>query len=90
MFLANSRYAKVPTVETTGSAGEVVRAVKLRPLTAVTGEPRTVMAGDRLDLIAHERSGDPSQFWHIADANSALDSRTLVETAGDTLDVPRS
>jgi hypothetical protein len=90
MFLPNSRYAKVPTVETTGSAGEVVTAVKLRRLTPVTGEPRTVRAGDRLDLIAHERSGDATQFWHIADANSALDSRTLVETAGDTLDVPRS
>ena len=49
-----------------------------------------MLAGDRLDLIAHERTGDATQFWHIADANTALDSRTLVETPGDTLDVPRS
>jgi hypothetical protein len=55
----------------------------------VSGDPRTVVAGDRLDLMAQERSGDATQFWHIADANSALDSRTLVEHAGDTLDVPK-
>ena len=34
--------------------------------------------------------GDATQFWHVADANTALDSRTLVETPGDTLNVPRS
>jgi hypothetical protein len=90
MFLPNSRYAKVPTVTTAGSNGDVVSAVKLRRLTPVSGEPRTVVAGDRLDLLAHERSGDATQFWHIADANAALDSRTLVEITGDTLDVPRS
>jgi len=49
-----------------------------------------VQAGDRLDLIAQDRVGDATQFWHIADANTALDSRTLVETVGDTLNVPRS
>ena len=90
MFLANSRYAKVATVETTGPTGESVRALKLRRLTPLSGEPRTVVSGDRLDLIAHDRVGDATQFWHIADANTALDSRTLVETAGDTIDVPKS
>ena len=90
MFLPNSRYAKVATVETVGSNGEVVLALKLRRLTPVSGEPQTVMSSDRLDLIAHARTGDATGFWHIADANTALDSRTLVETAGDTIDVPRS
>jgi hypothetical protein len=90
MFLPNSRYVKVATVETTGPDGRVVVALKLRHLTPVPGEPYTVTAGDRLDLIAHARTGDATQFWHIADANTALDSRTLVETIGDTIKVPKS
>jgi hypothetical protein len=90
MFLANSRYAKVATVATTTSTGEQVVVLKLRRLTPVSGEPQMVLSGDRLDLIAQARSGDATQFWHVADANSALDGRTLVEQPGDTLDVPRT
>jgi len=90
MFLPNSRYFKVALVETTTSTGETVTALKLRRLLQVAGEPVMVQSGDRLDLIAHARFGDATQFWHVADANSALDARTLVETPGDTLDVPRS
>ena len=90
MFLANSRYAKVATVKTTTSTGEPVIALKLRRLTPVTGESQTVMSGERLDLIAQARYGDATQFWHVADANTALDSRTLVEEPGDSLNVPRT
>ena len=90
MFLANSRYAKVATVETVTSTGEQVVALKLRKLTPVEGEPQMVQAGDRLDLFAQARVGDATQFWHVADANTALDGATLVETVGDTLNVPRS
>ncbi len=90
MFLANSRYAKVATVATTTSTGEQVVALKLRRLTPVSGEPQMVLSGDRLDLIAQARYGDATQFWHVADANSALDGRTLVEEPGDTLNVPRT
>ncbi|MCY1263887.1 hypothetical protein D9M68_505120 [compost metagenome] len=90
MFLPNSRYARVATVETTSSTGETVVALKLRRLTPVTGEPRMVEASDRLDLLAYASSGDATQFWHVADANTALDGRSLVETPGDTLLVPGS
>lgn len=89
MFLPNSRYAKVATVTTQLATGEQVVALKLRRLAPAAGEPRTVVAGDRLDLIAHGSSGDATQFWHVADANSALDSRELTATAGDTLVVPK-
>ena len=41
-----------------------------------------MQSGDRLDLIAQARVGDATQFWHVADANTALDGRTLVETRG--------
>ena len=89
MFLANSRYAKVATVESTTSTGETVVTLALRRLTPVAGEPRMVEGGDRLDLIAHTCTGDATQFWHVADVNTALDARTLVETPGRTLQVPR-
>lgn len=90
MFLPNSRYANVATVETTASSGEKVIALKLRRLTPVRGEPQQVVSGDRLDLIAQASLGDATRFWRVADANTALDGRTLVEEPGDTLDVPRS
>jgi hypothetical protein len=65
-------------------------ALKLRRLTPLAGDAQTVQASDRLDLIAHALNGDATQFWHIGDANSALDGRTLVETPGDTLIVPKT
>ena len=88
MFLPHSRYANVATVTTTLATGETVVAVKLRKLAVVTGAPQTVQSGDRLDIIADQRYGDATQFWHVADANTALDSRTLVEEPGDTVIVP--
>jgi hypothetical protein len=89
MFLPNSRYAKVAAVATRLASGEEVVALKLRRLVPATGEPQTVLAGDRLDLIAHQSAGDATQYWHMADANSALDSRELTAMAGDTLIVPK-
>ena len=89
MFLPNLRYAKVATVTTRLATGEEVVALKLRRLVPATGEAQTVLAGDRLDLIAHASAGDATQFWYVADANSALDSRDLTATAGDTLVVPK-
>lgn len=88
MFLPNSRYYKVASVETSTSTGKDVVALKLRRLTPISGEPQMVQSGDRLDLFAHVRTGDATQFWHVADANTALDARTLVATPGDTLNVP--
>jgi hypothetical protein len=90
MFLANSRYARVETVETSASTGENVTALKLRALAAVTGDPQIVQSQDRLDLIAQAQYSDATRFWHVADANTALDARTLVSTPGDTLDVPKT
>ena len=89
MFLPNSRYAAVATVETTASTGERIVALKLRRLAAAVGEPHVVAGGDRLDLLAQSVNGDATQFWHVADANAALDASTLVATVGDTLLVPK-
>jgi hypothetical protein len=92
MFLENSRYAKVATVETTTAAGEKVTALKLRKLTPAAGEPYVVQSGDRLDLLADARYADATQFWHVADANSAVDSGTLAgkEQVGKTIAVPKT
>ena len=90
MFLPNSPYHKVSTVETTTSTGETVTALKLRRLTPATGDPQMVQAGERLDLLAQARTGDATQFWHVADANTALDGRELVDTPGETVIVPRT
>ena len=89
MFLPNSRYHKVATVETLDSDGRPVVALKLRHLTAVSGELHIAEAGDRLDLLAQTLVGDATQFWHVADANTALDGRTLTETPGDRLLLPK-
>lgn len=90
MFLPNSRYAQLATVTTQLATGEEVVALKLRRLTPVEGLPRGAQSGDRLDLIAQQISGDATQFWHIADANTGLDSRTLVALPGDSLQVPKT
>jgi len=90
MFLPNSRYAKVATVLTLTSGGQEVVALKLRHLVLAGGQPYTVQAGDRLDLYAQARSNDATQFWHMADANTALDSRTLTKNAGASITLPES
>ena len=66
------------------------RTRKLRKLAVVVGEPRSVVAGDRLDVIAQQSYADATQFWHVADANTALEARDLVAEPGDTLLVPRT
>jgi hypothetical protein len=90
MFLPNSRYAKVATVTTRLASGEEVVALKLRKLTPAKGEPRTVLAGDRLDIVAQQTYAEPTWFWHVADANTALDSPDLVAVPGDTFDLPKT
>lgn len=90
MFLPNSRYAKVTTVIARLATGEEVVALKLRTLPPTTGAPKVIVSGDRLDVMALQSYGDSTKFWHIADANTALDSPTLVEEPGDTLNVPET
>ena len=85
MFLENSRYLKVPTVVTPLKDGRTVTALKLRPLPAPTGPVHTVKDGDQLDVLAHEHYGDGTRFWHIADANTALDATRLVAVTGEAI-----
>lgn len=86
-FLKTSRYAAVPTVETAASGGRTVTAIGLRALPPTDGDPYIVLDNDRLDLIADRSYGDATRFWRIADANSELDARRLIEPGRD-IDLP--
>lgn len=79
MFLKNSRYATTPQVAVTLGDGTQVSAVQLRVIPATPGDATPVTPNDRLDVMAERAYGDATRYWHIADANSALDSRRLFE-----------
>jgi nucleoid-associated protein YgaU len=77
MFLNTSRYAKTPTVQLTLADGTQVSAVQLRTVPTTSGDLTPITSNDRLDIIAERLYGDATRYWHIADANTALDSRRL-------------
>lgn len=47
----------------------------------------TVMAGDRLDLIAARTLNAPEHFWRICDANNAMNPFALTDQIGNVLRV---
>ena len=88
MFRSNSRYFNTPTVTAIGADGHEVTAVALRVLPRTQGKPTVVKSGDQLDVMAQDRFGDGTRFWHIADANCELEANTLVIRDGRVIDVP--
>lgn len=88
MFAESSRYFQLRTVDAKTEDGREVRAVVLRRLPFVAGRPAVVRGHDRLDVMAERLFGEATQFWHIADANTDLDARELVEETGRTMLVP--
>lgn len=85
MFLENSRYVNLPTIDTTLPSGRAVTALKLRPLPTTAGDPYMVKQNDQLDVLAQQVTSDGTKFWHIADANTALEANTLVAEPGATI-----
>jgi hypothetical protein len=79
VFIDNSRYFELQTVETETESGRKVTAIMLRRLPYAAGTPTVVKGNDRLDVMAQRKYGDGTKFWHIADANTELDARKLVE-----------
>lgn len=77
MFLKTSRYANTPQVQLTLASGSHVAAVKLRTVPAAPGTPTPITSNDRLDVMAQRNYGDGTRFWHIADADTALDANRL-------------
>jgi hypothetical protein len=79
MFLKNSRYASTPQVTLTLKDETQITAVQLRTVPATSGAAAPVTSNDRLDLMAKWNYGDASRYWHIADANTALDANRLFD-----------
>jgi hypothetical protein len=79
MFVDSSRYANVKTVDAETEDGRTVTAVALRRLPYVAGTPTLVTGADRLDVMAQRKYGDGARFWHIADANTALEANDLLK-----------
>jgi S-DNA-T family DNA segregation ATPase FtsK/SpoIIIE len=71
----------------TDQRGRTVTALMLRVLPPTDGDLYVVLENDRLDLIADRSYGDGTRFWRIADANSELDARSLIEPGRD-IDLP--
>jgi hypothetical protein len=70
MFSKLSRYRRVPDIAVVDARGRVVAAKDFRPLPEVSGTfTHTVDSGDRLDRLAFTFYGQPSQYWHVCDAN---------------------
>ncbi len=80
-FLPTSRYAALDVVEVIASDGRRASIVKLRRLPPTGGDPYVVAAHDRLDVIAHAIYGNSTESWHVADANTEIDARQLIEVA---------
>ena len=79
MFLDSSRYFDLKTAEAETESGRKVTALRLRRLPYAAGAATVVQGNDRLDVMAQRRYADAAKFWHIADANTELDARRLVE-----------
>lgn len=85
MFLENSRYATVNTIEVRRMDGQLLTAIRLRRLPATRGNPLVVKEFHRLDNLAQQYYNDPTQFWRIADANTELQANDLVSEPGRTI-----
>ena len=90
MFLKNSRYSGLKTVTTKDSKGRLVQAVKLRRLPETNGAEIVVNATSQLDIMSKKQYGDPTRFWHIADANTELKANELVSKVGRIIKLPQS
>ncbi len=89
MFHDTSRYRRTPIVQTHDALGRPVQAVELRRLPETAGEDEVVNDGHQLDSMSQRRYGDGARFWHIADANTALEANALVQRPGAVLKVPQ-
>ena len=78
MFIDNSRYVDVKTVDVETEGGRIVTAIRLRRLPYTAGTPTLVRGNDRLDVIAQRQYSDGTKFWHIADANTELEAGALL------------
>ena len=51
----------------------------MRIIPHLDGNEKIIEYYDRLDVISQNGYNDPTKFWHIADANTALYAKDLIE-----------
>jgi hypothetical protein len=90
MFDRSSRYAAVETVTMNvpgedGAPREIAyKRRRFVPPSEGTNTlvEHTAVQGDRLDNLTARYLGDPTEFWRVCDANSALRPDELVDEIG--------
>jgi len=90
-FPPHSRYANTEIAFSTDQDGVERRYLRRRFIASTEGmttvAAHLVVAGDRLDLLAHRYYGDPLLSWRIADTNRAIDPVELVAEPGRVLSI---
>jgi len=89
MFLKSSRYYGLPTHRVRVD-GRDAALLNWRRLPATTGDATLVRPHDQLDATAEQRYADATRYWHIADANSALQAHELTEVPGSEIRIPKA
>lgn len=89
LFPPESRYHGIASAQTTRADGTPLVYLRRRllpqPEELALLQQHTVAEGDRLDNLAAQYLGDPTQYWRICDANRALRPAELTETVGRAL-----
>ena len=90
MFERGSRYEKVPEDAYVGADDREhpYKLLRILPRPGPNVQSHIVVAGDRLDLLAHSYLGNAELFWRICDANDALRHEELTSEPGRTLAIP--
>jgi hypothetical protein len=92
MFDHDSRYYDLETAKFTTGDGNVISYKRRRFLPRAkdiqSREEIVVADGDRLDMIAAEKFGDPGQFWRICDVNRGMNPFDLTSGIGRKLKIP--
>ena len=88
-FPVTSRYHAIETTTLETPGGKTIAYLRRRfipsPESFALLQEHTVTQGDRLDNIANQYLGDPTQFWRIADANNAMRPDDLTDEIGRIL-----
>jgi hypothetical protein len=91
LFSATSRYYGLDTDTMQLPGGTTIIYLQRRflpkPQLFQTMQEHTIVQGDRLDNLAAKFLGEPTLFWRLADANSAMRPEELTETFGRILNV---
>ena len=89
MFLETSRYFRQKQVSIVTKKGQTVKVVSLRRIPKIGGKATAIEENERLDIIAQRQYQNPTQFWHIADANTELQANDLVQEVGRIIQIPQ-